>query len=63
MTLEGAGRVYVGTNPPQDVAPGDVVRIAPACPQRITNTATGELVFLAVCTPRFVPQAYEEIEC
>ena len=63
VILEGAGRVYVGTNPPQDVGPGDVVRIAPACPQRIANTATGELVFLAVCTPRFVPQAYEEIEC
>ena len=63
VILEGAGRAYVGTKPPRDVAPGDVVRIPPACAQRITNTGAGDLVFLAVCTPRFISQAYEEIEC
>jgi mannose-6-phosphate isomerase-like protein (cupin superfamily) len=63
VILEGTGRAYVGAQPPQDVAPGDVVRIAPACAQRITNTGARDLVFLAVCTPRFISQAYEEIEC
>ena len=63
VILEGAGRVYVGTNPPHDVGPGDVVRIAPACAQRISNTGAQDLVFLAICTPRFIPQAYEELEC
>jgi oxalate decarboxylase/phosphoglucose isomerase-like protein (cupin superfamily) len=42
---------------------GDVVSIPAACAQRIANTGAGDLVFLAVCTPRFVQEAYEEIEC
>jgi mannose-6-phosphate isomerase-like protein (cupin superfamily) len=63
VILGGAGRAYVGTNPPQDVGPGDVVRIAPACAQRISNTGAQDLVFLAICTPRFIPQVYEELEC
>ena len=63
VILEGSGRAYVGANPPQDVGPGDVVSIPPACPQRIANTGTRDLVFLAVCTPRFIREAYEEIEC
>jgi 23S rRNA-/tRNA-specific pseudouridylate synthase len=41
---------------------GDVVRIPPMCRQRITNVGTTDLVFLAICTPRFMPQAYEDIE-
>ena len=28
----------------------------------IANTGQGDLVFLAVCTPRFTPDAHEEIE-
>jgi len=63
VILEGAGRAYVGDAAPRDVAPGDVVLIPPACRQRITNTGAGDLVFLAVCTPRFTPDAYEELEC
>jgi hypothetical protein len=51
-------------NTPGDPAVSmDVVSIPPACAQRITNTGAGDLVFLAVCTPRFVQEAYEEIEC
>ncbi|MGQ0502036.1 MAG: cupin domain-containing protein, partial [Panacagrimonas sp.] len=52
----------VGDLPPQDVAPGDVVRIPPLCRQRITNTGASDLVFLLVCTPRFLPEAYEDID-
>jgi mannose-6-phosphate isomerase-like protein (cupin superfamily) len=63
VILEGSGRAYVGETEPKDVGPGDVVLIAPGCRQRITNTGTGELVFLAVCTPRFTRGAYEELEC
>jgi mannose-6-phosphate isomerase-like protein (cupin superfamily) len=40
------------------VSVGDVVRIPAGVPQRITNTTDGDLVFFAVCTPRFVPSAY-----
>lgn len=46
----------------QSVAPGDVVLIPPGCAQRIRNTGGSELVFLALCTPRFVKSAYEDLE-
>jgi mannose-6-phosphate isomerase-like protein (cupin superfamily) len=62
VILEGKGRVEVGQLAPQDVAPGDVVLIPPECRQRITCTGRGDLIFLAVCTPRFSPAAYEDIE-
>ena len=62
VILEGRGRVEIGDVRPQDVIPGDVVLIPPLCRQRITNTGAGDLVFLAICTPRFRPEAYEDLE-
>ncbi|MBF6026095.1 cupin domain-containing protein [Lysobacter niastensis] len=62
VIVEGQGRVEVGGLAPQDVGPGDAVIIPPMCPQRIANTGSGDLVFLALCTPRFMPEAYEDIE-
>ena len=62
VILEGRGRVEVGDLPPQEVSPGDVVIIPPLCRQRITNFGDKDLVFLALCTPRFRPEAYEAIE-
>ena len=62
VMLEGVGRVEVGDLPPQEVSAGDVVLIPPMCRQRISNTGAGDLVFLAICTPRFVGAAYEDID-
>lgn len=62
VLLEGRGRVEVGDLAPQEVGPGDVVLIPPSCRQRIANVGEGDLVFLAICTPRFVAEAYEDIE-
>lgn len=62
VILEGQGRVEIGDLPPTDVRPGNVVLIPPECPQRITNTGDDDLVFLAICTPRFRPDAYEDID-
>lgn len=62
VITEGKGRVEVGGLPATEVGVGDVVLIPPGCPQRITNTGSADLVFLAICTPRFMPQAYEDIE-
>ena len=62
VILAGTGRVEVGGLPPQDVASGDVVLIPPGCPQRITNTGNEDLLFLAICSPRFEQAAYEDIE-
>jgi mannose-6-phosphate isomerase-like protein (cupin superfamily) len=62
VILDGLGQVEVGTLAPSLVAPGDMVYIPPGCPQRIHNPGETDLVFLAVCTPRFIPEAYEDIE-
>jgi mannose-6-phosphate isomerase-like protein (cupin superfamily) len=61
VILAGSGRVEVGELPPQEIKPGAVVLIPPGCPQRITNTGSGELVFLAICSPRFTPAVYEDV--
>jgi mannose-6-phosphate isomerase-like protein (cupin superfamily) len=62
IILEGKGRVAVGRLPPQEVNPGDVVLIPPDCRQRITNIGTQDLIFLCLCTPCFIPEAYEDLE-
>ena len=62
VILEGSGRVEVGSLSPQEVSIGDVVLIPPSCRQRIANLGQGDLIFLAICTPRFRPEAYEDIE-
>lgn len=59
LIVSGQGRVEVGDLPPRDVGPDDVVFIPPGCRQRIANTGRVDLVFLALCTPRFQASAYE----
>ena len=59
--VSGSGRVEVGELPPQEVSAGDVVLIPPMCRQRIANIGTDDLIFLAICTPRFNEEAYEDI--
>lgn len=62
VLLEGTGCVEVGDLPAQQVGPGDVVIIPAGCRQRITNTGSVDLVFLAVCSPRFTAACYEDLE-
>jgi len=62
LILEGRGRVEVGDLPAQEVSAADVVLIPPLCRQRITNVGEQDLVFFAICTPRFRPEAYQSIE-
>ena len=62
VILEGKRLAEIGDLPPQTVNPGDVVLIPPSCRQRITNLGKGDLIFLAICTPRFRQESYEEIE-
>jgi mannose-6-phosphate isomerase-like protein (cupin superfamily) len=61
VILEGSGRAEIGDRPPEDVRSGDVVLIPPMCRQRITNTGRSDLVFLAICTPRFERERYEAL--
>lgn len=62
LVLQGEGRVEVGELAPQAVGPGAVVFIPPDMRQRIACVGNEELVFLAICTPRFLPEAYEDLE-
>ena len=62
VIVEGRGRVEVGELAPAVVEPGDVVVIPPLCRQRIANVGETDLVFLAVCTPRFRQASYEDLE-
>lgn len=62
VILEGAGSVEIGGQSATNVGPGDVVIIPPMCRQRITNTGKSDLIFLAICTPRFTNEAYEDLE-
>ena len=58
----GTGLLEVGELPAQVVTAGDAVIIPAGCRQRIANVGLEDLVFLALCTPRFSPDVYEDIE-
>ena len=62
LILEGRGRVEIGEGPAEDVGPGAVVLIPPGIRQRITNTGKADLIFLALCTPRFTRTIYQDLE-
>ncbi|MEZ5503486.1 MAG: cupin domain-containing protein [Halioglobus sp.] len=62
VVLSGLGVVEVGDLPAQRVSAGDVVIIPPQARQRITNTGTNDLVFLAICSPRFTQAIYVDVD-
>lgn len=62
LVLAGVGRMEVGEARSEVVRPGDLVYIPEDCPQRITNLGESDLTFLAICTPRFVPEIYRDLE-
>ena len=60
LVLEGRGLAEVTGLEPTEVGPGDVVIIPAGAAQRITNVGQQDLVFLAICSPPFTGQVYEE---
>lgn len=62
VILSGSGEVTVGAAGAVAVRAGDVVLIPPGETQRIDNTGAQDLVFLAICTPRFRRDNYREVE-
>lgn len=62
VLLQGSGIVEIGDLPAQAVCVGDVVVIPPQIRQRITNTGANDLVFLAICSPRFTDSVYVDVE-
>lgn len=61
IILSGEGLAEVGHQPPLQMTAGDTLIIPPRCPQRIANTGNEDLVFLAICTPRFKPENYRKL--
>ena len=61
VILEGVGRVEVGNLEPQEVSVGDVVIIPSEKRQRISNIGDKDLIFLAICSPRFKESIYVSI--
>ena len=62
VLLAGSGLVEVEGVAAQQVGPGDTVLIPPGARQRIANTGEADLVFLAVCSPRFDSACYVDAE-
>jgi len=60
--ISGKGLVEVGKLPPREVTAGDIMLIPPMCRQRITNIGAEDLVFLAICSPRFSQDVYEDVD-
>lgn len=60
VVLSGSALVTVG-NKSWQIAEGDVVVIKPDEPQKIKNQGEEDLIFLAICTPRFLVANYREI--
>ena len=61
IIIAGKGRVQIGDSKPLEVHEGDVVRIPADTAQRIENTEE-DLVFYAVCSPRFRQKCYVALE-
>lgn len=58
---KGSGVIEIdGETSPLSV--GDQAIIGPGQSQRITNTGPGDLEFYCLCTPRFVPDSYVNLE-
>lgn len=58
--LEGTGEMEIGTSFKRLIKKGEAVFIPKNQKQRITNIGEEDLVFLCVCTPRFLPENYKE---
>lgn len=60
IMLDGQAIVTVGTES-WPISKGDVVVIPENVPQKIENCGAKDLIFLAICTPRFKELNYREL--
>lgn len=61
IVIEGTGLLEVAGET-VDIAAGDQVVIPAGASQRVTVTSETDLRFYCLCTPRFVPEAYINLE-
>lgn len=60
--MSGEGIMELDGLKKQLVKAGDIVIIPAGCRQRITNTSDSDLLFLAICSPRFCQENYQDAE-
>lgn len=60
LIQQGSGIVYIGDEE-QSVRVGDVIVIPEGERQRIFAKGSEDLIFLALCTPRFNPECYVDL--
>lgn len=61
IIIAGQGAVEIGDQTSTAVQPMDIVNVPAGVAQRITNTGETDLVFLCICTPRFLPAVYTDL--
>lgn len=61
VIISGSGSVEIGDKTASAVTANDVVIIPAGVRQRITNTGLDQLIFLAICSPRFESTNYQRI--
>lgn len=61
IVIEGSGRMEVDGNQ-FDIAEGDQVVIPSGISQRVTALGESDLRFYCLCTPRFFPESYVNLE-
>jgi mannose-6-phosphate isomerase-like protein (cupin superfamily) len=62
LIVSGTGVATIGDLEPRRVVGGDIVVIPDGVSQKISNDGTADLVFYALCTPRFTADRYEALE-
>lgn len=62
VIVSGRGEVEVAGVDVREVGPGDAVLIPAGVAQRIRNLGSDDLIFLCICTPRFQPASYRDLE-
>jgi Mannose-6-phosphate isomerase len=62
LVLSGTGLAKIGDGDPTRVGPSTVVLIPEGTKQQITNDGATDLIFYAICTPRFTVECYESLE-
>lgn len=62
LVLSGEGIAETEDMPATTVTQGDVLIIPAGHAQRIHNPGTSDLIFLAICSPRFESQNYQDAE-
>lgn len=62
LIISGEGKVEIEDLEPAHVSAGDLALIPPGKAQRIRCTGENELIFYAICSPRFSRECYTDLE-